>query len=218
MMDREVLVYVDLDGTPHLVGRLWGRMRKDNESATFEYDEEWLKNPAKFSLEPALQLGPGPFHTPADTPMFGAIGDSAPDRWGRALMRRMERRRADAAGTAPRTLREIDFLLLVDDEARLGALRFAEKEGGPFLREEGVKRIPPLVELPELLSAAEHVVEDRDTEEDLRLLLAPGSSLGGARPKASVIEENGQLAIAKFARRDDEFNMVVWETIALALA
>src|SRR5205807_1392175 len=83
----------------------WSGMRKDNESATFEYDEEWLKNPAKFSFEPALQLGPGPFHTPADTPMFGAIGDSAPDRWGRALMRRMERRRADAAGTAPRTLR-----------------------------------------------------------------------------------------------------------------
>ena len=89
-----------------------------------------------------------------------------------------------------------DLHLLVD-EARQGALRFAEKEGGPFLREEGGKRIPPLVELPELLSAAEHVVEDKDTEEDLRLLLAPGSSLGGARPKASVIEKDGQLAIAK---------------------
>src|SRR5262249_7049838 len=108
-------------------------------SATFEYDPEWLKNPAKFSLEPALQLGPGPFRTPADTPMFGALGDSAPHRWGRALMRRMERRRAEAAGTAPRALREIDFLLLVDDEARLGALRFADRVGGPFLREERVK-------------------------------------------------------------------------------
>jgi len=218
MMDREVLVYVDLDGTPHLAGRLWGRMRKDNESATFEYDEEWLKNPAKFSFEPALQLGPGPFHTPADTPMFGAIGDSAPDRWGRALMRRMERRRADAAGTAPRTLREIDFLLLVDDEARLGALRFAEKEGGPFLREEGVKRIPPLVELPRLLAAAEHVMEEKDTEEDLKLLFGPGSSLGGARPKASVIEKDGHLAIAKFPRKEDEINTVVWEAVALTLA
>src|SRR5437588_6468382 len=177
MMDREVLVYVDLDGNADLAGRRWGCRAKDNESPTFEYDEEWLKNPAKFSFEPALQLGPGPFHTPADTPMFGAIGDSAPDRWGRALMRRMERRRADAAGTAPRTLREIDFLLLVDDEARLGALRFAEKEGGPFLREEGVKRIPPLVELPRLLAAAEHVMEEKDTEEDLKLLFGPGSSL-----------------------------------------
>jgi serine/threonine-protein kinase HipA len=218
MMDREALVYVDLEGTSHLVGRLWGRMRKDSESATFEYDAEWLKNPAKFSLEPALQLGPGPFHTPADTPMFGAIGDSAPDRWGRALMRRMERRRAEAAGTAPRALREIDFLLLVDDEARLGALRFAEKEGGPFMRKEGVKRIPPLVELPKLLAAAEHVMDEKDTAEDLQLLLAPGSSLGGARPKASVREKDGELAIAKFPRKDDEYNTVVWEAIALALA
>jgi len=153
-MDKETFVYVDLDGVPHLMGRLWAHVRKNKESATFEYDKAWQENPARFSLEPALQVGPGPFHTPADTPMFGAIGDSAPDRWGRALMRRMERRRAEREGTAPRTLQEIDFLLLVDDEARQGALRFAEREGGPFLRPEGVKRIPPLVELPELLSAA----------------------------------------------------------------
>src|SRR6266550_785550 len=93
-MDKETLVYVGLDGVPHLMGRLWARARKNKESATFEYDKAWLENPARFSLEPALQLGPGPFHTPADTPMFGAIGDSVPDRWGRALMRRMERRRA----------------------------------------------------------------------------------------------------------------------------
>jgi serine/threonine-protein kinase HipA len=217
-MDREALVYVDLDGVPHLMGRLWARVRKNKESATFEYDEGWLQHPARFSLEPALQLGAGPFHTPADTPMFGAIGDSAPDRWGRALMRRTERRRAEREGTAPRTLQEIDFLLLVDDEARQGALRFAEREGGPFLREEGGKRIPPLVELPALLSAAEHVMEDKDTEEDLRLLFAPGSSLGGARPKASVIEKDGQLAIAKFPRHDDEINTVAWEAVALALA
>ena len=216
-MDQEALVYVDLDGTPHLMGRLWARVRKNKESATFEYDQTWLQHPARFSLEPALQLGPGPFHTPADTPMFGAIGDSAPDRWGRSLMRRMERRRAEREGGAPRTLQEIEFLLLVDDEARQGALRFAKREGGPFLREEGVKRIPPLVELPKLLSAAEHVMEEKDTEEDLRLLFAPGSSLGGARPKASVREKDGHLAIAKFPRKDDEINMVLWEAVALTL-
>jgi serine/threonine-protein kinase HipA len=216
-MDQEALVYVDLDGTPHLMGRLWARVRKNKESATFEYDQTWLQHPARFSLEPALQLGPGPFHTPADTPMFGAIGDSAPDRWGRSLMRRMERRRAEREGGTPRTLQEIEFLLLVDDEARQGALRFAKREGGPFLREEGVKRIPPLVELPKLLSAAEHVMEEKDTEEDLRLLFAPGSSLGGARPKASVRERDGHLAIAKFPRKDDEINMVLWEAVALTL-
>jgi serine/threonine-protein kinase HipA len=216
-MDKEALVYVDLDGTPHLMGRLWARVRKQKESATFEYDEGWLRHPARFSLEPALQLGPGPFHTAADMPMFGAIGDSAPDRWGRTLMRRMERRRAEREGGAPRTLQEIDFLLLVDDQARQGALRFTERVGGPFLGEEG-KRIPPLIELSRLLSAAEHVMEDKDTEEDLRLLFAPGSSLGGARPKASVIEKDGRLAIAKFPRKDDETNTVLWEAVALALA
>jgi len=123
-MDKEILAHVDLDGVTCLVGRLWARARKNRESATFEYDSAWLERSARFSLEPALKLGPGPFHTPADTPMFGAIGDSAPDRWGRALMRRMERRRAEREGRAPRTLQEIDYLLLVDDEARLGALRF----------------------------------------------------------------------------------------------
>lgn len=217
-MNKEVLVYVDLDGAPRFVGRFWARSRKGKQSATFEYDRSWLEDPAQFSLEPALKLGPGPFHTPADTPLFGAIGDSAPDRWGRALMRRMERRRAEREGGAPRTLQEIDYLLLVDDEMRAGALRFAEKEGGAFLREAGAKRIPPLIELPKLLSAAERVVEEKDTDEDLRLLFAPGSSLGGARPKASVRDKGGHLAIAKFPRKDDETNTVLWEAVALALA
>jgi serine/threonine-protein kinase HipA len=217
-MEKNVFVYVDLDGVPQLVGRLWARVRKNKEGATFEYDEAWLQNPNRFSLEPALRLGPGPFHTGADTPMFGAIGDSAPDRWGRALMRRMERRRAQHEGQTQRTLLEIEYLLLVDDEARAGALRFAEQQDGPFLRQEEAKRIPPLVELPKLLSAAEHVIEETETEEDLQLLFAPGSSLGGARPKASVRELDGHLAIAKFPRKDDEINAVRWEAVALTLA
>jgi serine/threonine-protein kinase HipA len=217
-MEKNVFVYVDLAGVPHLVGRLWARVRKNKEGATFEYNKAWLEHPNRFSLEPALKLGPGPFHTVADTRMFGAIGDSAPDRWGRALMRRMERRRAEHEGQAPRTLHEMDYLLLVDDEARAGALRFSETEGGPFLRQEKAKRIPPLLELPRLLSAAEHVMEETDTEEDLLLLFAPGSSLGGARPKASVKDKDGHLAIAKFPRKDDETNAVAWEAVALALA
>jgi serine/threonine-protein kinase HipA len=133
-------------------------------------------------------------------------------------MRRMERRCAEREKQTPRTLQEIDYLLLVDDEARQGVLRFAEIEGGPFPREEGAKRTPPLLELPELLSAAERVADDKDTEADLRLLLAHGSSLGGARPKASVCDRDGHLAIAKFPHRDDDYNTVVWEAIALRLA
>lgn len=217
MMDSETFVHIDLDGSPVLVGRLWARMRKGRDSATFEYDDYWLTHPARFSLEPALQLGPGPFHTPADKPLFGAIGDSAPDRWGRVLMRRAERRRAEHAGEATQTLREIDYLLMVNDEARQGALRFSYEPGGPFLSHDAAP-IPPLVELPRLLSAAEHVSSDDDSDEDLRLLLAPGSSLGGARPKASVRDKGGHLAIAKFPHKDDEIDTERWEAVALALA
>src|ERR1035437_4785914 len=217
-MDKEVLVYVDLESAPHLVGRLWARTRKDRDSATFEYDKNWLAHPERFSLEPALKLGPGPFHAPSAKPLFGAIGDSAPDRWGRVLMRRAERRRASHEGRTPRTLMEIDYLLTVDDEARQGALRFAEREGGPFLALPGPMKIPPFIELPRLLSATEHVLNDTETDEDLRLLLAPGSSLGGARPKASVRDRDGHLAIAKFPNQGDEVNTVLWEAVALTLA
>ncbi len=216
-MERPVLVYVDLHGVSHLVGRLWGHTRKNRQTATFEYDQAWLAHPERFALEPALTLGPGPFHTPSEKPLFGAIGDSAPDRWGRALMRRAERRRAERAGETPRSLWEIDYLLGVDDEARQGALRFAEREAGPFLA-RAATTIPPLVELPRLLSAAEHVANDSDSDEDLRLLLAPGSSLGGARPKASVRDRDGRLAVAKFPRQGDEIDTVRWEALALTLA
>ena len=217
-MERSVFVYVDMRGAPHLVGRLWGRTRKDKESASFEYDEGWLARADRFALEPALSLGPGPFHTASSKPLFGAIGDSAPDRWGRVLMRRAERRRADHARVTPRTLWEFDYLLMVNDEARQGALRFAEQEGGPFLADDGAQTIPPLIELPRLLSAAEHVASDSDSDEDLRLLLAPGSSLGGTRPKASVRDRDGHLAVAKFPHKGDEIDAVRWEAVALALA
>jgi serine/threonine-protein kinase HipA len=217
-VDKETLVFMDLQATPHLVGRLWTRAGKGREGATFEHDKSWLTHPERFSLEPALRLGPGPFHTTSDQPLFGAIGDSAPDRWGRMLMRRAERRRAEHHHVTPRTLREIDYLLMVDDEARQGALRFAERDGEPFLAEHGPVKIPPFVELPRLLSAAEHVLNDTDTDEDLHLLLAPGSSLGGARPKASVRDRDGHLAIAKFPNKADEVRTVLWEAVALTLA
>jgi len=129
-MEKAVFVYVDLAGVPHLVGRLWARVRKNKEGASFEYNKAWLDHPNRFSLEPALKLGPGPFHTGADTPMFGAIGDSAPDRWGRALMRRMERRRAEHEGQAPRTLFEMDYLLLVTTKRARALCAFLKPRAG----------------------------------------------------------------------------------------
>src|SRR4051794_7743784 len=110
-MEREVLVYVDLAGRPVLVGRLWGRGQRGRESAGFEYDRGWLARTERFALGPALQLGPGPFVMEAGKLLLGPIGDSAPDRWGRMLMRRAERRRAAREGRPPRTLWGLEYLL-----------------------------------------------------------------------------------------------------------
>jgi len=216
MTDRSLLVYVDLEAVPHLVGRLWARSRKGKESATFEYDAAWLANPSRFALEPALTLGKGPHHTAAGRRIFGAIGDSAPDRWGRVLIQREERRKAREEKRTPHTLLEVDYLFGVADIARQGALRFAEHEGGPFLAID--VQIPPLLQLPALLGAALRMSDDGGSDNDLRLLLAPGSSLGGARPKASVIDGDGQLAIAKFPQHGDLIRVTVWEAVALRLA
>lgn len=217
-MDREVWVYVDLSGEPTLVGRLWSRVRKGRESATFEYDSGWLARSDRFALEPALTLDPAPHHTGQGKALFGALGDSAPDRWGRELMRRAARQAARAAGQNPPTLYEVDYLLNVNDEARLGALRFADTEGGPFLARDDQVPIPPLVDLPALLDASDQALENNETGEYLRLLLAPGSSLGGARPKASVRDTEQQLSIAKFPHKNDEIDAVRWESVALTLA
>lgn len=217
-MEQAILVYLDLMGIPIRVGLLWGRSRNGRESMSFEYDKDWLSHPNRFSLDPALKLAVGSFHASPDKPIFGAIDDSAPDRWGRLLMRRSERKRAEKEKRTACALKEMDFLLMVDDESRQGALRFKLKEDGPFLTTYNKHHIPPLVSVGKLLTAANHVLQETDTAEDLLLLLAPGSSLGGARPKASVKDKDGHLAIAKFPRKDDEINVIAWEAVALTLA
>ncbi len=216
MMDTPVLVNVDLRGVPMRVGRLWIRVRGGRESASFEYDAAWTDHPLRFALEPALTVGPGPYHTRGR--LFGSIGDSAPDRWGRVLLRRAEVRRARSEGRAPRTLFESDFLLRVDDEIRIGALRFSTRGEGPFLAEAGAVRVPPLVDLRRLMAASRRVLRRREKDDDLRLLVGPGSSLGGARPKAAVRDAAGQLALAKFPSTEDDRDIVLWEGVALALA
>jgi serine/threonine-protein kinase HipA len=219
MNSKEVIVSISLGDEDVRVGKLWFHIRGSRESSTFEYDKKWLEHPEKFSLEPALNLTEGAFHTKQGINIFGAIGDSAPDRWGRVLMRRAETNRARSQNTLPSTLLEIDYLLGVSDEARQGALRFSTpQDENIFLAPKQKTNIPPLVDLPNLLSATERFIEDNESAADLKLLLVPGSSLGGARPKASVRDKDGSLAIAKFSRKDDEFNVVIWETIALTLA
>lgn len=218
MSEPAAVVYVELGGAMRLVGRLFVSATRGRESATFEYDETWIAAEDRFALEPALIVSAGPYHTTPGRTMFGALGDSAPDRWGQTLLRREERRRAKAEGRAPRTLRDIDFLLGVTDTLRQGALRFAAHEGGEYLATETGVGVPPLVDLPRLLAATDRFLADAESAEDLRLLLAPGSSLGGARPKASVRDVDGKLLIAKFPKQDDEYRVVAWEAVALDLA
>jgi len=215
---NKAFVSIQLHGTNYLVGKLWAHHRKGKESASFEYESAWLNNPMRFALEPNLALTQGSFHTEAEKSMFGAIGDSAPDRWGRILMRRAESKNAMLENRDVRTLSELDYLLGVHDISRQGALRFSYAPDGQYLAESNTNPVPPLVKLPKLLAATERFIEDKENVEDLKLLLAPGSSLGGARPKASVIDCENKLAIAKFAHKDDEFPTVQWEAVALSLA
>jgi len=206
---REILVSIMLGTSTFPVGKLWFHDRKGRHSTSFEYSKEWLANPDRFALEPALTMAEGAFHTGERQKLFGAIGDSAPDRWGRLLMQR--------ANESGRSLTELDYLLGVNDETRQGALRFSV-EDGKYLTPGGKNSIPPLVKLPELLSASDKFLANKAMAEDLHLLLVPGSSLGGARPKASVIDKDGSLTIAKFPRKDDDTDVVRWEAVALTLA
>ncbi len=217
-MNRELLVFFEASAETILVGRLWTRVRAGRESASFAYAESWLTHPLRHALEPALTLTQGTHHARSGQPLFGAFSDSAPDRWGRLLMRREERRRASNEGRTPRTLFETDVLVMVDDHARQGALRFKEDPAGPFLANDAAFRIPPLVDLPRLLHAASDLEKDDGSDEALAVLLAPGSSLGGARPKASVMDHDETLAIAKFPAHQDEIDTVRWEAVTLALA
>ena len=123
-MEREIFVFTDLAGESLPVGRLWARTRGAKETVSFEYDPSWLARRDTFGLDPLLPLARGQFHS--DRPLFNAFTDPAPDRWGQTLMRRNEHRRARVESRQPRTLLAVDFLILVDDETRLGALRFKD--------------------------------------------------------------------------------------------
>ena len=212
----DVEVHIALADATQRVGTLYAPERGgDRAPVVFEYHPAWLGHKEAFSLEPALQLGRGAYAPPAG--LYGSIGDSAPDTWGRRLMQRAERKRAEREARTPRTLTELDYLLGVSDRARLGALRFRVAEEGAFLAEQGAG-IPNLIDLGKLLAVTERIERDEESEEDLRMIFAPGSSLGGARPKASVLDQHGALSIAKFAKETDDYRIELWEAIALDLA
>jgi len=213
-MQRELLVYLDVKGEAVPVGRLWARERAGKESSSFAYDPTWLKRKGAFALSPTLMLTSGQFQAQGLPNVFG---DTAPDSWGRKLMLRRERARAKKAKAQPRTLFDIDYLAGVDDRTRIGALRFKDTEKGPFITTTR-EPVPPLISLPSLLSATDRIERGEETEEDLLLVLAPGTSLGGARPKATIRDADDRLLIAKFPKRDDDWPIPTWEAVLLKLA
>ena len=215
MTDFEV--YLSLGGVTRKIGHARSNRTRGKETVLFEYADEWLRDANCFELEPDLPLTRGGFAPPAGQAIHGSLGDSAPDTWGRRLMQRAERRQAEREGRAVRTLMESDYLLGVSDETRLGALRFRRVDQEEFLADSH-RGIPALVDLGRLLESTERLLRDEETDEDLQLIFAPGSSLGGARPKASVIDQHGRLSIAKFPKDSDEYSIETWEEIALRLA
>ncbi len=227
-----IAVYADWSGltTPLRLGFLHARRAakivSQREVFEFEFDAAALKNPALrgLYLDPRLGLFEGRQHPPQTHSTFGAFADTSPDRWGRMLMRRrLEReQRAGLAGKQIRLL-ESDYLIGVHDAFRVGALRFRLDDAGDFLDNRHDTAAPPFVQLRELEAASLALERDEDNtaaagDEWLRLLLAPGGSLGGARPKASVVDADGHLWIAKFPSANDEHNTGAWEMVLHTLA
>jgi serine/threonine-protein kinase HipA len=220
---REIEVWADWKelGKAILMGRLFATPSRGKEIFSFEYDQAWLEGGHRDRLDPALGLFAGPQYPPTEKGNFGLFFDSCPDRWGRVLLRRREAWLARAEGRVERRLMESDYLLGVHDGHRMGALRF--RMGGAFLDDNDELAAPPWTSLRDLEHASlqlerDDVIEDPSYERWLRMLLAPGGSLGGARPKASVLDQRGRLWIAKFPSRKDEDDIGAWEGLVHGLA
>lgn len=221
-MDNEKCIYVFADFLPfhnELIGTIYVSQTRGKEFYSFEYDYNWLKK-QKMILDPDLQLYKGRQFIHDNKTIFGIFADSCPDRWGRRLMNRKEEFRAKEKKEKPKKLLESDYLLGVYDESRMGALRFKTDLDGAFLSDDIDFATPPWASLRELEQAS--IAFENDTnelnEKWLKQLLAPGSSLGGARPKASVLAPDGSLWIAKFPSKHDDFNSGAWEMVAHDLA
>jgi len=194
--------------------------RGDRGSVRFSYEPGWLKVAHAFPLDPELDLTAGEFF-PGDS-NFGVFMDSCPDRWGQILMKRREAVEAKEEGRTPITLGPWEFLLGVQDCTRMGALRFSRPGEQLFLADEALSA-PPVTKIAELQSIAFELTRKKQDDPDkikewLKVLVAPGSSLGGARPKANLIDEDGSLWIAKFPSADDDYDVALWEKLLQDLA
>ncbi len=205
---------------PRCIGILSAHFGKGRKSFSFEYDKEWISSHEQMLLDPDLGWYPG-LQYPNERDNFGVFLDSMPDSWGRTLMQRIEPLKAKEEGREPKTLHDIDYLLGVYDESRMGALRFKLDPAGPFLEVASTTTIPPWTSLGELqkaVKAAESDENDENIREWILMLIAPGTSLGGARPKANFTDRSNELWIAKFPSRNDTTDKAAWEFLAYRMA
>lgn len=215
----ELEVWLDCDlGPPCKVGVL----SHDRGQVRFRYDTAWLGDARAFSLDPDLSLDEHPFFPKPELGNFGIFLDSSPDRWGQTLMKRREALQARDNKRTPRSLHAWDFLIGVQDLTRQGALRFRLEDGARFLADEALAA-PPVTSLRELEGVATALTSKRIDDLDalrrwLAVLVAPGASLGGARPKANFTEQDGSLWIGKFPARDDDRDMGAWEFVVHQMA
>lgn len=220
-MQKTIYVYENFNSDePDLMGRLYIEAGRGTENFSFEFEKEWLsKTNLKYVIDPDLQMYSGRQY-PIGKDIFGIFADSSPDRWGRVLMQRRERIYAEKEGRKPRKLTAGDYLLGVYDETRMGAIRFKDDENGAFLSDDKETAAPPWATLRTLEEASRNFENEENAlnEKWLNQLLKPGSSLGGARPKATIQDTDGNLWIAKFPSKNDEFNTGAWEKVAHDLA
>lgn len=225
MASKKIYVYADWKGIniPSLMGVLRAEQTRGNEFFSFEYDKSWLDSGKRYLLDPDLMHYSGPQYTTEEKESFGIFLDSSPDRWGRVLMRRREAVMARMEKRPQRNLMPSDYLLGVFDEHRMGALRFKEDKNGAFVNDNKEMAAPPWTSIRELEFASKKFEEDNSVDEPeyikwLNLLTAPGSSLGGARPKASVMDKHNHLWIAKFPSINDSVDIGGWEKVVHELA
>lgn len=225
--NEDVLIYVYADwiGLPACtpLGVLTAKHIRGKEIFAFEYDKSWLHNEHALFLDPNLGLFQGQQYLPDDKPNFGLFLDSSPDRWGRLLMRRRESLWAKDENRPVRTLRESDYLLGVFDGHRMGGLRFKQEPQGEFLNKNKTMASPPWTSLRDLEYASlqlerEDAIDDPLYSSWLNMLILPGSSLGGARPKSGVVDESQNLWIAKFPSNSDDKDSGAWEFVLNKLA
>lgn len=218
----DIYVYAHWKGMsdPKLIGTLSAHFAKGKKAFSFEYDRAWINSEQQYLLDPDIQFFSGP-QFPNIKENFGVFLDSMPDTWGRTLMRRRAAQQARERTEKTPILYDIDYLLGVYDESRMGALRFKTDMNGPFLDNNNETPTPPWSSIRELQHAAEHLEKDEDDEKVnkwLAILMAPGSSLGGARPKANILDINKELWIAKFPSKNDSIDKGAWEYVAYLLA